>query len=1169
MWLFYNLILCLIVIWFAGITSSLTSTIESSHITQAVIQYSTTKNIVLTTNVNKPKITKGSSVNKPNISSCAVWNTTGITIANSSTVNSSNPLNAFIDVNNTLYIVNKINKEIKIWSEKSNTAQLIVYSNFTFSTGLFVTSIGDIFIDDDYHSHVSQWSLQPTKQKIIMYINRGCNSLFVDVSDTLYCTINDGHLVTRWSLDNKNSQLVTAAAGTGCADSTSMTLNQPMGIYVDNNFDLYVADTGNDRIQRFSYGNLSGTTVAGKSVKDNVNLNKPTSIMLDIDDRLYIVDSGNQRIIRLGRYDGYQCLFGCSIPSCLSLSQLCDPLTAMFDIHGNIYVINRKNSGVQKFILATNSCQETTFSSPQTSTTTSSTTTTSFSNDTCAQPTMTLFPGTSSYENPLQFRRSQDFYISVTFKIKCVDSFAIRTTWTIFNCTINCSIPADIDPSIDLTTSELVIPARILTYGIYEMKLTATMTGKFYSISTESAYVKINPTGATANLVLYGTSIITSGQERDLILDPGAHSINPDEKTFNASDWTYSYQCRVYDLKNLSKLTTIDYNSNHPCFSNRKDNMLGWRDRSVDGSLSSIIILRDSLKADHTYQFVVYITNRRNATLQALGYLLVEVEISRPQMVAIACVITSMCSPNQEYQSINPSTQVSLFSECVGVCNSTLNISWYVYEGQNDSTTNIVRWNRFNHLNSSQNLHFFGMNTSDFTTINTLFLKNPHIIYWRFEVIYAFHHETSMSALNFIINQPPQNGSCSITPLNGTISTLFTINCSLWLDDDQIKDYAVYFKDSSEISSEQLMLAFKPIPDFQLQLPAGIGPQSLLNLTVQIRDQLNCATEIQLEPVVVLPDSTVIDTLIDMIENPDKLNTNNPVIEALVSGNQNLVGQVVTSLSQELNKKNKQDFEDAIRNGIDATSISVSPLGSKRSINSDVITNHSSNIDYIQKLNTLSNIRDYLMNVTVVLSVVNIDSIKLLATSLAQLTKSTNELSRTSSLLAARKCHQLAVELHKRARQTSHEDARSAAIQIAHCINNVLTAINAPLQQRGVFLNVNDTGHEIGSEDYEDDFELNQLIFNSIKSDDEASTKIVRTLYYQRKTADEIAQLAVITFSLLTSVLKIHLNIEQQMAFNSSCLLLFLETTTVQSLAGKLIKPVDSASIHYSNKLTN
>lgn len=84
------------------------------------------------------------------------------------------------------------------------------------------------------------------------------------------------------------------------------------------------------------------------------------------------------------------------------------------------------------------------------------------------------------------------------------------------------------------------------------------------------------------------------------------------------------------------------------------------------------------------------------------------------------------------------------------------------------------------------------MNTTNFTATNELFINNRQIFYWRFEVIYEFVSEKSSSALNFVINQPPRNGSCSISPLNGTTLTLFSISCSDWFDEDDIKDYSLY-----------------------------------------------------------------------------------------------------------------------------------------------------------------------------------------------------------------------------------------------------------------------------------------------------------------------------------------------------------------------------------------
>jgi len=75
-----------------------------------------------------------------------------------------------------------------------------------------------------------------------------------------------------------------------------------------------------------------------------------------------------------------------------------------------------------------------------------------------------------------------------------------------------------------------------------------------------------------------------------------------------------------------------------------------------------------------------------------------------------------MCSANQEYQYINPNTQVALFSDCVQTCHPVSKIHWYIYQGLNDSSTNIVKWTRF-----TQNLHFYGKE-------NIFLTKNFHSV---------------------------------------------------------------------------------------------------------------------------------------------------------------------------------------------------------------------------------------------------------------------------------------------------------------------------------------------------------------------------------------------------------------------------------------------------------
>jgi hypothetical protein len=153
----------------------------------------------------------------------------------------------------------------------------------------------------------------------------------------------------------------------------------------------------------------------------------------------------------------------------------------------------------------------------------------------CFSPIVTLIPGTSSLSFPLQFRRNQDFYINSYIELNCNISLSTITQWIISNCTSNCSSHILVDQSVITTLSELYIPALTLAYGIYELKLTVTMSVLSSLTSSVSAYVQITQSNIITNLVQLGTSMITSGYQQDLKLDPGTYSVDPDGYVFNGS----------------------------------------------------------------------------------------------------------------------------------------------------------------------------------------------------------------------------------------------------------------------------------------------------------------------------------------------------------------------------------------------------------------------------------------------------------------------------------------------------------------------------------------------------------------------------------------------------------------------------------------------------------
>ncbi len=214
-----------------------------------------------------------------------------------------------------------------------------------------MTTTGDIYVDS-FHTigGISQITLNSTVRISRMNNCQQCWDIFIDINKMLYCSLSERHQIITKSLNNELSRSAIVG-GTGSAGSTSITLNNPRGIFVDTTLNLYVADCGNNRIQLFQSGKLSATTIVGnRSLNITITLNCPTSIILDGDNYLFIVDSGNNRIVG-SNANGFRCIIGCSGSSGSASYQLNHPWAISFDSDGNIFVSDQGNNRIQKFII--------------------------------------------------------------------------------------------------------------------------------------------------------------------------------------------------------------------------------------------------------------------------------------------------------------------------------------------------------------------------------------------------------------------------------------------------------------------------------------------------------------------------------------------------------------------------------------------------------------------------------------------------------------------------------------------------------------------------------------------------------------------------------------------------------------------------------------------------
>ncbi len=159
--------------------------------------------------------------------------------------------------------------------------------------------------------------------------------------------------VLRVSFTGPETAVTTVVAGGGSlahgdgGPATAALLNHPSGVAADSSGNIYIADRDNQRIRRVGPDGII-TTVAGTGVAGNngdgglavmAQLNSPTSVSVDAAGNLYVADTGNQRVRRITPAG---LIFSILAPSLVS------PACAIADSSGNIYIADAGNGTILK-----------------------------------------------------------------------------------------------------------------------------------------------------------------------------------------------------------------------------------------------------------------------------------------------------------------------------------------------------------------------------------------------------------------------------------------------------------------------------------------------------------------------------------------------------------------------------------------------------------------------------------------------------------------------------------------------------------------------------------------------------------------------------------------------------------------------------------------------------
>jgi sugar lactone lactonase YvrE len=194
-----------------------------------------------------------------------------------------------------------------------------------------------------------------------------------DAAGSVYFTDGYNQRIRKVALDGSISTVAGSGSGIGGysgdhGPAIQAQLNSPHGIAVDAWGNLYIADTANNRIRLVNLNEGMITTVVGTGAAGSggdggpavqAELNAPQGVALDLDGNLYIADTGNNRIRKVDPTSGWITTIAGSGGAGYSgdhgqanMARLSGPLAVAVSSNGLIYIADTQNNAVRMIDVA-------------------------------------------------------------------------------------------------------------------------------------------------------------------------------------------------------------------------------------------------------------------------------------------------------------------------------------------------------------------------------------------------------------------------------------------------------------------------------------------------------------------------------------------------------------------------------------------------------------------------------------------------------------------------------------------------------------------------------------------------------------------------------------------------------------------------------------------------
>jgi streptogramin lyase len=196
-------------------------------------------------------------------------------------------------------------------------------------SGLSANNLGNVWVADTGNNRIVEFN---EKGEFVETFGTNVNKTKVEAGGT-----------------EAEKNLCTAASGNVCqtatAGSSAGQLKAPRGIAVTSGGNIWVADTGNSRIEKFTPGGVLLNNLSGEGTEPG-KLKEPAAIAVAPDGSIWVADTGNNRI---QQWNSSMVLLHTIGKEGGGGGEFKSPAAIFADAPGNIWVGDQKNNRVEEF----------------------------------------------------------------------------------------------------------------------------------------------------------------------------------------------------------------------------------------------------------------------------------------------------------------------------------------------------------------------------------------------------------------------------------------------------------------------------------------------------------------------------------------------------------------------------------------------------------------------------------------------------------------------------------------------------------------------------------------------------------------------------------------------------------------------------------------------------